>query len=51
MPDMLVSLVPPLAQVNSVPMAFVLFSSGVAVATIVAWLVGELMFRPRKAKS
>jgi len=51
MPDLLVSLVPPLAQVNSVPTAFVLFSLGVSVVTIVAWLVGELMFRPRKAKS
>ncbi len=48
MPDTMVSMLPQLERVTSVPTAFALFAAGTFVLTIIAWLFGELIFRPKK---
>lgn len=48
MPDTMVALLPMLGQVTSVPIAFGVFAAGALVLALVAWLVGEILFRPRK---
>ena len=47
-PDTLTAIIPQFTNITSVPMAFALFAAGSFVATIVAWLVGEVLFRPKK---
>ncbi len=48
MPDTMVALLPMLGQVTSVPIAFGVFAAGALVLALIAWLVGEILFRPRK---
>jgi len=48
MPDTMVALLPMLGRVTSVPIAFGVFAAGALVLALIAWLVGEILFRPRK---
>lgn len=48
MPDMMVSLIPVFGSVTSMPMAFGVFAAGAFVIALLAWLVGEVLFNPKK---
>jgi multidrug efflux pump subunit AcrB len=48
MPNTLVAVIPAFAAVTSIQMAFGLFVVGSFVLTLIAWLIGEAIFRPRK---
>ena len=50
MPDTMVSLVPFFGSVTTTPIAFALFVSGSLIVAIVAWLVGQFLFRPSKKR-
>jgi len=47
MPDALISLVPQLEAVNSLPIAFAAFMAGVVILTVLTLILGQITLRPR----